>query len=601
MSEAKYIVGIDLGTSNCALSFSVITGDTNATQTIEELELPQVTAPGTIESRPLLPSFLYLPNEHELADGALALPWDDEATVAVGSYARSQSAKVPDRTVTSSKSWLCHDGADRRGPILPWAARNPDIEKVSPIETATQFLLHLSAAFADATGVPLHEQQVVVTVPASFDPAARDLTVEAAEYAGLGGLSLLEEPQAALYSWLDQQGNDWRKQLTVGDVVLVCDIGGGTTDFSLIAITESGGSLELERLAVGEHILLGGDNMDFALAFALRKELESQGSKLDRWQLTSLVQGARAAKEALLADPTLNTVPIVVPNRGSKLFQKNIKAELSRQQVLDIVTDGFFPECGANDMPRQARRTGLTQMGLPYAQDAAVTRHLAQFLARQSNDTGDLIRPTAVLFNGGVLQSAELRTRLVDVLNGWLSEEQLPPIKVLPGAKLDTAVARGATYYGQAKSGRGVRIRGGTARSYYVGVEEPMPAVPGFEPPIYAICVAPFGMEEGSDAHVEGEPLGLVIGEPASFRFFSSTVRRGDAVGTILQDWSDDDLTELPAIETQLSAGSGDDQNQLVEVVLQSSVTTTGTLALYCVDRSQNRRWKLEFDVRGHN
>jgi hypothetical protein len=460
--------------------------------------------------------------------------------------------------------------------------------------------MHLSAAFADHTGAPLHEQQVVVTVPASFDPAARDLTVEAAENAGLGGLSLLEEPQAALYSWLDQNGDNWREELSVGDVVLICDIGGGTTDFSLIAITEEEGNLQLERLAVGEHILLGGDNMDYALAFSLRKEMESSGTKLDRWQLTSLVQGARAAKEALLADPTMATYPIVVPNRGSKLFQKNLKCELSRSQVLEVVSEGFFPLCDANDMPRQARRTGLTQMGLPYAQDAAITRHLAQFLSRQTDANGAPIRPTAVLFNGGVVQSPELRSRVVDVLNQWLANDGLAPMKVLSGAKLDTAVARGATYYGRAKTGRGVRIRGGIARSYYVGVEEPMPAVPGFEPPIYAVCVAPFGMEEGTEASVEGETLGLVIGEPASFRFFASTIRRADTVGQILQDWSEEELLELPAIETQLSAGGGSDKHQVVEVVLQSAVTTTGTLALYCVDRVGNRRWKLEFDVRGH-
>ncbi|MFT5431498.1 MAG: hypothetical protein ACI9OJ_002195, partial [Myxococcota bacterium] len=555
----KRIIGIDLGTSNCVVAYAAVPAE-DAKLDINLLPIPQVTDAGSVELGRTLPSFLYIPNAHELADGALALPWNEQPEFAVGSFARNHGAKVPDRLVSSAKSWLCHTGIDRMSPVLP-IGRDASIPGISPVDASARYLTHLREAFDQAlgaeTGADLDQQEVVLTVPASFDPSARDLTIEAARRAGLTNVVLLEEPQAALYSWIDALGDGWRKELSVGDVVLVCDIGGGTTDFSLIAIKEIGGELALERIAVGEHILLGGDNMDFALAFALRKELEEAGTKLSNWQLTALVQGARAAKELLLSNADVEVAPIVIPSRGSSFLKKNIKTELTRQKVIDIVAEGFFPQCAVSERPQPARRTGLTQLGLPYASDAAITRHLANFLTRNATD-GTFVKPTALLFNGGVVQADPLRNRLVTVINSWLSTANSDPITVLDGVELDAAVARGATYYGHARAGRGIRIRGGTARSYYVGVEQSMPAVPGYEPPIMAVCVAPFGMEEGTHAELEGHDFGLVTGEPARVRFFASSVRKEDAVGDVLEDWDDETLTELPEIETTLN-GMGDE------------------------------------------
>ena len=428
MSDKQH-VGIDLGTSNCVMAFAAQDEDA----AVEVVAVPQVVESGVVGTRSQLPSFLYLPGEHELAEGALSLPWDPAASFGVGVFARDHGGKVPDRLVHSAKSWLCQDGVDRRSGILPWGRSTEEVAKVSPVQASALYIKHLASAWAAAHEGTLAEHDVVLTVPASFDPAARDLTVAAAHAAGLADVVLLEEPQAALYAWLDSQGDGWREQLSVGDVVLVCDIGGGTTDFSLIAITESDGAMTLERVAVGEHILLGGDNMDYALAFAVRKELEERGTKLDAWQLRVLVQQARAAKEALLSNPDQASAPILIPNRGARLFKRTIKAELLQQQVMDIVLSGFFPQCEAGARPQVARRVGLSQLGLSYAADPAVTRHLAHFLTRHQ------ARPTAVLFNGGVMRSDPLRNRIVASLNAWLGAE----IAVLGGADLDLAVARG--------------------------------------------------------------------------------------------------------------------------------------------------------------
>ena len=601
MSE-RGVIGVDLGTSNSVMALAAA-GPEDAEPAIEIMGVPQITSAGALETLPGLPSFLYIPSEHELADGAIALPWEAQPRVGVGVFARDQGGKVPHRLVSSAKSWLCHDRVDRRAAILPWAKGAEQVPRVSPVLASAKVLHHLRCAFEHHhPGAALADQDVVLTVPASFDPAARDLTVEAARAAGLADVTLLEEPQAALYAWLDAQGERWRDHLTVGDVVLVCDVGGGTTDFSLIAITEQQGSLGLERIAVGDHILLGGDNMDFALAYALKQDMERESkTRLDSWQVTALVQSARAGKEALLTPGGPERWPVVIPNRGARLFKRNLKAELTAERILRVVTEGFFPRCGVEASPRAPRRTGLTQLGLPYAADPAITRHLAAFLRRnRSPESSHALRhPTAVLFNGGVLKAGELVTRVVDALGSWVTDDGGAPPRVLDTASLDLAVARGAAYYGRARQGRGVRIRGGTARAYYVGVEQPMPAVPGFEPPLMAVCVAPLGMEEGSHVALPGERLGLVVGEAARFRFFGSR-RKDDVAGTVIEDIDPDVLSELPEIEVALPTGEGQAAGSLVEVGLEASVTSIGTLALHCVEAAPGEgRWKLEFGVRG--
>jgi hypothetical protein len=456
----------------------------------------------------------------------------------------------------------------------------------------------------------LAKQDVVLTVPASFDAAARDLTLKAAQQAGLPNITLIEEPQAAFYAWLEQMGEGFRKQVKPGDVVLVVDVGGGTTDFSLIAVTSKDGDVALTRVAVGDHILLGGDNMDLALAHTVNQRLAGEGKRLDTWQFNALTFACRQAKENMFADGKLKKCPLVVPGRGSSLVGGTIKAELSRDELSRVLTDGFFPKSAITDLPQIARRTGLAQMALPYAQDAGVTRHLAAFLTRQARamatahdapvkvEGKTFVHPTAVLFNGGAFKAATFKDRVIEVLNDWLAADGGQPAKELEGAELDLAVARGAAYYGWVRHGHGLRIRGGTARAYYVGVETAMPAVPGMEPPVKALCVAPFGMEEGTQADVPPQEFGLVVGEPTRFRFFASSLRRDDRVGTMIEDVAgNDELEEVAPIETTLPAKEGN-EGKLVPVNLQAVVTEIGTLELRCLQKGGLGKWKLELNVR---
>ena len=611
--NSRYAIGIDLGTTHSALSYVDLEASDGENTAHGVLLVPQLTAPGTVEALPLLPSFLYLPHPDELAPGELALPWntdgDTAAPAITGEMARSRGATTPIRLVSSAKSWLSHPSVDRRAAILPTDAPE-EVTRISPLDASTRYLAHLRQAWDSAhPEAPFDAQQVTVTIPASFDPGARELTAEAARNAGYTSATLLEEPQAALYSWIQGSNGAWRKQVKAGDIVLVVDVGGGTSDFSLIAILEREGKLEPHRVAVGDHILLGGDNMDLALAHLVARKLAANGTQLDAWQMRSLTYGCRGAKEHLLADANATTWPIVVPSRGSKLIGGSIRTELTREEVTTFITDGFFPRVEASARPAVRTRAGLTQLGLPYAQDAAVTRHLAAFLARQAGATTELegfagrvsaehsfLHPSAVLFNGGVFKSNILAQRVMDTINDWLYMEGAEPARMLEGADLDLAVARGAAYYSYARRGGGVRIRGGTARSYYVGVESSMPAIPGMEPPIQALCVAPFGMEEGSELELPGQEFGLVVGEPVHFRFFGSTTRRQDQIGEVLDFWGPDELQEQNEIQATLPA-DGRSPGDVVQVKLHALATEAGTLELAAVARD-GQRWKVEFDVR---
>ncbi|MFC5427405.1 Hsp70 family protein [Paraburkholderia denitrificans] len=612
MSDPRYSIGIDLGTTHCALSYVDLAASDGDKASQGVLPVAQLTAPGTLESPNLLPSFLYLPHPGELTPGDLSLPWTASRDYAVGELARSRGAGTPIRLVSSAKSWLCHPGVDRRAAILPSDAP-PEVARVSPLESSVRYLTHLREAWDHAhPDAPFGDQDVTVTIPASFDPAARELTAEAAQAAGYARMTLLEEPQAALYSWIQKSGGAWRKEVKVGDIILVVDVGGGTTDLSLIAVIEREGNLELHRVAVGEHILLGGDNMDLALAHVVARKLAAQGTQADPWQLRALTYACRAAKETLLSDPAASAVPLVVPSRGSKLIGGSIRTELTRDELTQTILEGFFPQADAAARPVSRTRAGLTQLGLPYAQDAGITRHLAAFLGRQvaalaefaglggvsAAPGASFLHPTAVLFNGGVFKSDLLTERILGVLNGWLAAEGAAPARLLGGADLDLAVARGAAYYGYVKRGKGVRIRGGTARAYYIAIESAMPAVPGLEPPVSALCVAPFGMEEGTDAALPPQEFGLVVGEPVHFRFFGSSVRRQDQVGTMLDYWSPDELQELEEIQATLPP-EGRTAGEVVPVKLHARVTEAGTLELEAVSSGTNERWKVEFDVRG--
>ncbi len=554
------------------------------------------------------------------------MPWDDGegSRSPVGTFARERASLAPDRVVTSAKSWLCNPHVDRRAPLLPWQSELTE-GKVSPLEASRRYLAHMRHAAEHhlrQRGDHLDDCQVVLTVPASFDEVARTLTHEAARAAGFDSITLLEEPQAAFYAWIahskaDEGAVPWTDQVAAGDLVLVCDVGGGTADFSLIAIAEAprglSKELELHRIAVGEHILLGGDNMDLALAYALKAKIEADGRELDAWQFLALVHGARSAKEKLLSDETVPEVPIAVPSRGASLFAKTVSTSLSREEVVALLVDGYFPLTTVSELPAQRKSVGLQEYGLEYATEPAESKHLVRFLRRSLENVksdeklaaliGDptqlkeatLLKPTAVLFNGGVFEAEIFRHRVVELLQSWL--EPAAPLKELKSAGLDIAVSRGAAYYGAVQaSGEGIRIRAGTSRSFYLGLESPMPAVPGYVPPVKGICIVPQGTEEGTELELPQRQFGLVTGEAAEFRFFSSEIRAGDRVGSIV-DNAARSLNELSGLTLTLPTVAGA-AGQVVPVTLHPLVTEVGTLELWMQHTQSERRWKLELNLR---
>ena len=607
---ARFSLGIDLGTSNCAMALSDL--DTDRTEIVP---IPQILAANQLGEKPTLASALYLPHPEEFRPGSFPLPWDDSGEPRiVGQFARDHGALVPDRLVTSAKSWLSNPHIDPKQRTLPWRSDSAE-EKLSPFDCSRRYLQHLKGAFlhtAQAQGRQwdLGDGQIVVTVPASFDEVARSLTAEAAEAAGLGHVTLLEEPQAAFYAWAARAGRQWRDAVTPGDIILVCDVGGGTADFSLIAVTDVAGNLELERISVGEHILLGGDNMDLALAYTLQARLEAEGKSLDAWQFLALVHAAARAKITLFEDTGLAEAPIAVPSRGSSLFAKTIATALDRTSLSQVILDGFFARTALDDLPREARRTGLQEFGLPYASDPVISKHLARFLTRslqnvQASDKlgalvgsragGPALMPTAVLFNGGVFKAEPIRARVLDLLASWNGGQA---VRELEGFEPDLAVAQGAAIYGQHRAtGKGMRIKAGAARSYYVGLETSMPAIPGFRPPVKALCVVPQGMQEGTEQLIEGRTFGLVTGEAAEFRFFSSAVRSGDTPGQILPD-AERELEETSLLEVELPALPDVPAGQVVPVRIEAAVTELGTLELWMKHTNSDRRWKIEFQVR---
>ena len=608
----RFSLGIDLGTTNSAIALTDLESDHT-----EVLEVTQILGPNQIGEKPTLPSALYIPHPDEFPENSFPLPWENEAgdITMSGHFAREHGILIPDRLITSAKSWLSNPHIDPKRPSLPWKSEIQD-QKLSPFECSRRYLAHLKNAFLYAGRVQgrnwdLSETEIVLTVPASFDAVAQTLTAEAAEVAGLGQVTLLEEPQAAFYAWLARAGREWRSLISPGDVILVCDVGGGTADFSLIAVTDSNGALELERISVGEHILLGGDNMDLALAYTLQAKLEAEGRSIDAWQFLALVHTASRAKVALFDDDKLPEVPIAVPSRGSSLFASTVSTTLERATLEQVVLDGFFAKTTISDLPQEARRGGLQEFGLPFAADPVISKHLARFLCRsranlsssQSLSTlgegqlgsTEFVMPTAVLFNGGVFKSGPIRSRVLELLTSW---NEGKPVRELRGIELDLAVAKGASFYGRTRvTQKGIRIKAGAARSYYIGLESSMPAVPGFKPPIKALCVVPQGMQEGSELLIEGRDFGLLTGQPAEFRFYSSAVRSGDQPGQILPD-AERELEDTSSLEINLPSLPDFPAGQVVPVQINSVVTELGTLELWMKHMNSDRRWKIEFQVR---
>ena len=572
----RYAVGIDLGTSNTALAYAAL--DERDPQ-VRIFEVPQLVAAGSTAARPLLPSHLYLPGAHELSAEALALPWGPAETAesAVGVFARDQGARVPGRHVSSAKSWLCHPSVDRTAEILPWGAP-PEVARISPVTASARILAHLRRALdAQHPDAPLAAQDLVVTVPASFDEGARALTLRAAAEAGLPKLLLLEEPQAAFYDWTRVHRASLDEALAGVSLVLVVDVGGGTTDLTLIrAQRPPDGAPVLERLAVGDHLLLGGDNMDIALARTAEQRL---GQKLAAGQWGALVQACRAAKELLLRDDAPERTSVAVPGAGSRLIGGALSAELGREEVRALLCDGFFPRVAATDAPaRAARAAGLAELGLPYASDPAITRHIAAFLARHARTVGGAA-VDAVLYNGGALAPDLLSNRLTNIIESWGSTK----VRRLRNDAPDLAVARGAATYALVRRGLGLRIGGGSARTYYIGVGERE-----------AVCVVPRGAGEGSEQEIRGREFGLVLGKPVRFRLFASSGFRPEQPGDLiaLEGPAAEDLAELPPLQTVIE-GQG-----TAQVRIKAAVTEIGTLEIFCVGSPEQGAWKLEFQLR---
>ena len=607
--SARYLIGIDLGTTNSAVAYV----DTLAADPrVRVFEVPQLVAPGEVSPRRQLPSFVYLAGEIDLAPHETALPWrpvtaqvkdpqaatSSEVRPVVGELARNQGARMASRMVASAKSWLCHPGVDRQAAILPWG--DSDGPKLSPISAQAQVLGHIREAWDyEHPDAPFIDQEVLVTVPASFDEAARELTLQAAEKAGFPPVVLLEEPQAAFYAWIDHITGS--KGLAAGERVLVFDVGGGTTDFTLIEVDANGDGFT--RTAVGDHLLLGGDNLDLTLAKIVEQRVVTKsGKKLDALQWHGLVHACRLAKEVLLGDDPPEVAPIVVQSRGAKLISGTLRDEVTRDELHRVLFDGFFPLV-PKGAPLTRARGGLQEFGLPYANDPAVTRHLATFLERH-----EASRVDAVLFNGGAMTPTSLRARVLEQIGQW----QGTPPRELPAQMPEMAVAQGAAYYGLVRRGLATRIKGGTPRAFYVGVDasgsrrrvptmEAEAAGAAAEPARFAVCLAPPGLEDGARVQLERD-FKLVTNRPVSFRLYSSSTREdqpgalvpiGDGKAETVDDGSD--LLELPPIVTVLRArGRGE-----VTVRLQIHITELGALEIMAVDREPpNETWKLAFDMR---
>jgi hypothetical protein len=598
MSEPTQLVrGIDLGTSNSAVA------EADAGGTIRRLQpIAQLDGPGRIVEHELLPSVAYLADHRDMSPADLALPWDVTGHAPlVGRWARDLALLNPEKAVLSAKSWLCYGGGQKLA-RLPQGA--PEDKSWTAVQASAAYLRHIQAAW-DLKHQDVQPELTVLTVPASFDLVARQLTEEAAKQAGLSSVTLLEEPLAAFYAWLGAHEQHWQDVLKPGDLVLICDIGGGTSDFSLVAVSQDQGLLRLDRIAVGRHLLLGGDNMDLALAHHVQAQM---GTTLDTWQFLALQQQVRVAKESLLSLDAPSHWPLAIASRGSNLFAQTLRHELQQHTVQDLLVEGFFPLVKADEEITRTRSTGLARMGLPYENDPAITRHLLQFLRqaqntiRQSPELQErlgtafqpdqtMVTPTALLFNGGVFHSAALRERVFSVVQSWAGH----PVKELQSPGYDHAVALGAAYFARLQvQGVGVRVRAAAARSYYIGLESNEPAVPGLLRPLRGLCILPQGTEEGSHLALPEQEFGLWTGDDISFRLFSSASRSGDHLGTIVPD-AERELEEVTELHCQIQS---DEEPGLLPVHLRADLTDVGSLHLAMQHSLSERQWNLEFHLR---
>ena len=623
-ASSRFLIGIDLGTTNSAVAYVDTEEKTTrgAPPPVRVFETPQLVADGEVRALPSLPSFIYFTDEAEDAAPGLRLPWEEETDGAlVGVFARERGALAPGRQVASAKSWLCLSSIDRTADILPWDAEGGD-KVCSPVAASGRYLTHLRDAWnysmakgeggAVVEALRFERQQVVLTVPASFDEEARELTVAAAREAGIENLTLLEEPLAAFYAWIAAQKGGLKRQLKDGQLVLVCDVGGGTTDFSLIRVRVEGGEVRFERTAIGEHLLLGGDNVDLALARLVEEKLGRP--RLSLRQQNALRRQCCAAKERLLGDDAVESAPVTVLGGGRSVIGGALSTQLTRAEVEDVLAEGFLPVSAPEDLPASERRTGLRELGLPYASDPAVTKHLAAFLtqAALAMKAGEeeavevegvatatlatLARPDAILFNGGFFHPALARERLVETVAAWFPQtgKRWRP-KVLHNETPESAVAVGAAYYARVRRMGGVRVSGGSARGYYIGVQQQGHGAGTNTERLTAVCVLPRGTEEGTRLELLREFTALT-NRPVSFTLYSTTTLQ-DAQGEVVR-FVEGELHRHAPLVTALRYGKRSRHIEL-EVRLTAQFTEVGTLELWCEAPKSGHRWRLQFQLRG--
>jgi molecular chaperone DnaK (HSP70) len=596
---SRFLIGIDLGTTNSVVAYIDTQEVADPNSPIPVFPVPQLVAPGEVRTLPALPSILYFPTQEDLSAGGVVATWNEQPPMVTGALAREQGALVPSRQVSSAKSWLSYAGAHRRARILPAQAKPPQ-PMISPVEASARYLMHLRDAWNGAIGTDaearFEHQEVVLTVPGSFDEEARELTVEAARSAGLDNLTLLEEPLAAFYAWIVANSPALAgksEDLRDGELILICDIGGGTSDFSLVRARRVDGQLQFERTAIGEHLLLGGDNLDLALARCVEKKLKD--CMLTLRQRYALRRACCAAKERLLNDPSLESVPVMVLGSGRAVVGQALSIDLTREEVLDILTTGFLPITTSDEMPAAGRSTGLRELGLPYASDPAITKHLAAFLTQAaavvrnvSSASPRMARPDAVLFNGGFCAPVVTRDRIVEAISVWFGGAQSGwRPKLLHNEAVDSAVARGAAYYGSVRRGAGLRIRAGCARTYYIG----LPSNDGLQ----AICVLPAGAEEGTTLPLLNRDFSVLGNRPVSFTLYSSRTRN-DAHGEVAV-LDDAEVHRHPPLVTLLRYGKKM-RDVYLTIGLRASFTEVGTLELSCESRETSHRWRLQFELR---
>ncbi|EPD6976139.1 Hsp70 family protein [Vibrio alginolyticus] len=613
MASPRFLVGIDLGTTNTVVAYCEITDNLEQSE-VSLFDIDQLIGPGEVVRKPLLPSFRYHPAVGQISPSDLTLPWENEpvsgdiSNVIVGEWARELGAKVEGRQVSSAKSWLSHQAVDRSSDILPWAGAQ-DVDKVSPVIASASYLNHIRQAWNYRhPSNKLEDQDVVVTVPASFDETARKLTLEAAELAGLKKIVLLEEPQAVCYDWYARHQQTAADELKELPLILVCDVGGGTTDLSLIeASFSSQDELALDRIGVGEHLMLGGDNLDLALAHLAESRLSQnkgeQSKKLTAASLTKLIQQTRKAKENLLSASAPEEVKITMLGSGSKLLGGTKSIGLSKQEVHQIALDGFFPLSDFSEVPDK-RRSAVVEFGLPYVADPAVSKHVAEFLTQHQQvaraalgieDDKQNAIPVGLLLNGGVFNSELVTERVTTLLSDWRGA----PVTVLDNPHPDWSVALGAVAFGKARRGAQLKIGGGAARSYFLHLQEKNKMGK-------ALCLLAKGTEEGHEIRLSGRRFSLTLGEPVRFNLLTSThdtlTNNTVIQNGVMVDVDPDLFAPLPPYITTLEGEGAElqaNQKERVEVQLACQLTEVGTLKMECVSaEDDSKRWELEFEVR---